>query len=142
MVETRPDWCISRSRSWGVPLPLFVDRESGEPHPEAARLMADIATRMDEKGIEAWFELDPAEVLGDEAKSYRKVTDVMDVWMDSGACAPLRRRGASGNREPRGPVRGGLGPASRLVSVIAVDLRGHARPGAVSLGPDPWLRGG
>ena len=84
MVETRPDWCISRSRSWGVPLPLFVDRESGEPHPEAARLMADIATRMDEKGIEAWFELDPAELLGDEAKSYRKVTDVMDVWMDSG----------------------------------------------------------
>jgi len=84
MVETRPDWCISRSRAWGVPLPLLVDRESGEPHPESARLMAEIAERMDEKGIEAWFALDPAELLGDEAQRYRKVTDVMDVWMDSG----------------------------------------------------------
>ena len=84
MVATRPDWCISRSRSWGVPLPLFVDRESGEPHPESARWMADIATRMDERGIEAWFELDPADLLGDGAEEYRKVTDVMDVWMDSG----------------------------------------------------------
>ncbi len=84
MVETRPDWCISRSRSWGVPLPLLVDRESGDPHPDSARLMEDIARRMDEKGIEAWFELDPADLLGDEADRYRKVTDVMDVWMDSG----------------------------------------------------------
>ena len=84
MVETRPDWCISRSRSWGVPLPLLVDRESGEPHPESARLMGEIAARMDERGIEAWFDLDPAELLGGEAARYRKVTDVMDVWMDSG----------------------------------------------------------
>ena len=84
MVETRPDWCISRSRSWGVPLPLLVDRDTGEPHPDSARLMAETAERMDEKGIEAWFELDPAELLGDEAGRYRKVTDVMDVWMDSG----------------------------------------------------------
>ncbi len=84
MVETRPDWCISRSRAWGVPLPLLVDRETGEPHPDSARLMAEIAGRMDEEGIEAWFTLDPAEVLGDEAGRYHKVTDVMDVWMDSG----------------------------------------------------------
>ena len=84
MVETRPDWCISRSRSWGVPLPLLVDRETGEPHPDSARLMGDIAAKMDEKGIEAWFEFDPAELLGDEAGRYRKVMDVMDVWMDSG----------------------------------------------------------
>ena len=84
MVETRPDWCISRSRSWGVPLPLLVDRKSGEPHPESARLMGEIAGRMDERGIEAWFDLDPAELLGGEAARYRKVTDVMDVWMDSG----------------------------------------------------------
>ncbi len=84
MIETRPDWCISRSRSWGVPLPLLVDRETGEPHPDSARLMSEIALRMDDKGIEAWFELDPADLLGDEAERYRKVTDVMDVWMDSG----------------------------------------------------------
>ena len=84
MVETRPDWCISRSRSWGVPLPLLVNRETGEPHPETARLMVEIAGRMDESGIEAWFALDPAEFLGNEAEDYRKVTDVMDVWMDSG----------------------------------------------------------
>ncbi len=84
MVETRPDWCISRSRSWGVPLPLLVDRESGEPHPESARLMGEIARRMDQRGIEAWFDLDPAELLGEESARYRKVTEVMDVWMDSG----------------------------------------------------------
>ncbi|WP_446830274.1 isoleucine--tRNA ligase [Candidatus Foliamicus sp.] len=84
MVETRPDWCISRSRAWGVPLPLLVDRATGEPHPESASLMHKIAERMDETGIEAWFELDPAELLGAEAERYEKVTDVMDVWMDSG----------------------------------------------------------
>jgi len=84
MVESRPDWCISRSRAWGVPLPLLVDTETGEPHPDSARLMAEIAARMDKKGIEAWFALDPAEALGGEARRYRKITDVMDVWMDSG----------------------------------------------------------
>jgi len=84
MVETRPDWCISRSRAWGVPLPLLVDRETGEPHPDSARLMVEIAERMDKEGIEAWFALDPGELLGDEGARYRKVTDVMDVWMDSG----------------------------------------------------------
>ena len=84
MLETRPDWCISRSRYWGVPLPLLADRRTGEPHPDSARLMLEIARRMDEKGIEAWFDLDPADLLGTEAERYRKVTDVMDVWMDSG----------------------------------------------------------
>ena len=84
MVDTRPDWCISRSRAWGVPLPLLVDRDSGDPHPDSVRLMGEIAARMEEKGIEAWFELDPEELLGAEASRYRKVADVMDVWMDSG----------------------------------------------------------
>lgn len=84
MVEGRPDWCISRQRSWGVPIPLFVHRESGELHPHTPELLERVATLMDSGGIDAWFELDPAGLLGDEASDWERVTDTMDVWMDSG----------------------------------------------------------
>ncbi len=96
MLEDRPDWCISRQRTWGVPIALFVHRESGELHPETSRLIEAVAERVAERGIEAWFELDPAELLGDAAGDYEKVTDTLDVWFDSGvthACV-LRRRQA------------------------------------------------
>jgi isoleucyl-tRNA synthetase len=84
MVEGRPDWCISRQRSWGVPIALFVDRTNGEPHPESVRLLEAVADRVEQAGIDAWWELDPAELLGAEAERYEKVTDIMDVWVDSG----------------------------------------------------------
>ena len=84
MVEGRPDWCISRQRSWGVPIALFVDRETGEPHPESVRLLEEVAERVARDGIDAWWELDPAELLGDDAGRYEKVRDIMDVWVDSG----------------------------------------------------------
>ncbi|MDZ7810685.1 MAG: class I tRNA ligase family protein [Arhodomonas sp.] len=84
MVRNRPEWCISRQRNWGVPIALFVDRETGEPHPETDRLIEAVARRMDERGIDAWFELEPEELLGDEAARYEKVTDILDVWFDSG----------------------------------------------------------
>jgi len=84
MVSGRPDWCISRQRTWGVPIPLFIHRETDELHPDTQRLLEEVAVRMDEKGIDAWFDLDPAELLGEDAVDYVKVMDTMDVWMDSG----------------------------------------------------------
>ncbi|MEA5444749.1 isoleucine--tRNA ligase [Gammaproteobacteria bacterium AB-CW1] len=84
MVENRPDWCISRQRSWGVPIALFLHRETGELHPKTPELLEAVAKRVEKESIDAWFELDPAELLGDEADNYEKVTDILDVWFDSG----------------------------------------------------------
>jgi isoleucyl-tRNA synthetase len=84
MIESRPDWCISRQRTWGVPIPLFVHRETGERHPRTLELIAAAAARVEQGGIDAWFALEPRELLGAEAEQYDKVTDVMDVWADSG----------------------------------------------------------
>ncbi len=84
MIENRPDWCISRQRTWGVPIPLFVHKQSGELHPRTQELLEQVAARIERTGIDAWFDLDPAELLGAEAAQYDKVTDVMDVWADSG----------------------------------------------------------
>ncbi len=84
MIESRPDWCISRQRTWGVPIPLFVHRQSGALHPRTQELIEAAAARVERGGIEAWFALAPGELLGEEAGQYDKVTDVMDVWADSG----------------------------------------------------------
>jgi isoleucyl-tRNA synthetase len=84
MIEGRPDWCISRQRTWGVPIPLFVHKRSGELHPRTGELIEAAAQRVEQGGIDAWFALEPAELLGAEADEYDKVTDVMDVWADSG----------------------------------------------------------
>ena len=84
MIESRPDWCISRQRTWGVPIPLFVHKESGELHPRTQELIEAAAARVAQEGIEAWFALEAHELLGAEAEHYDKVTDVMDVWADSG----------------------------------------------------------
>ncbi|MFT4519616.1 MAG: isoleucyl-tRNA synthetase [Halioglobus sp.] len=94
MIGSRPDWCISRQRTWGVPIALFVHKETGELHPDTLQLMEQVALRMEEQGIAGWFEMEPAELLGDAAADYDKVTDTLDVWFDSGvthACV-LRRR--------------------------------------------------
>ncbi|WP_028772573.1 isoleucine--tRNA ligase [Shewanella waksmanii] len=85
MVENRPDWCISRQRTWGVPITLFVHRETEELHPDSVSLMERVANRIEQEGIQAWWDMDSAELLGDEAEQYRKVTDTLDVWYDSGS---------------------------------------------------------
>ena len=84
MIENRPDWCISRQRVWGVPIALFIHKETREPHPRTLELIEEVAARVEKEGIEAWFRLEPAELLGTEAAQYDKLTDVMDVWADSG----------------------------------------------------------
>jgi isoleucyl-tRNA synthetase len=84
MIAGRPDWCVSRQRTWGVPLPLFVDKVSGELHPNTADLIEAVAKRVEQHGIDAWFELDATTLLGPDADRYDKATDVMDVWFDTG----------------------------------------------------------
>ena len=84
MVEGRPDWTISRQRTWGVPIALFIHRETGEPHPDTVALMNKVADRVQVEGIDVWYSLDAAELLGADAPNYEKVTDILDVWFDSG----------------------------------------------------------
>lgn len=84
MIAGRPDWCISRQRTWGVPIPFFLHRETGELHPRTTELVELVAQRVEQGGIEAWSALDPVELLGDEAAHYDKISDTMDVWFDSG----------------------------------------------------------
>jgi len=84
MIEGRPDWCISRQRTWGVPITFFIHKETRELHPRTAELIEQVAKRIEEKGIEAWFELEKEEILGSEASDYEKMSDTLDVWFDSG----------------------------------------------------------
>jgi isoleucyl-tRNA synthetase len=84
MIAARPDWCVSRQRTWGVPIPLFVDKVSGELHPRTAELIEEVAKQVERDGIDAWFDLDATALLGPDASQYDKATDVMDVWFDSG----------------------------------------------------------
>ena len=84
MIRNRPDWCVSRQRNWGVPIPFFLNKETNQLHPRTPELIEAVAKRVEQSGIEAWFQLDPVELLGDEAKDYRKLTDTLDVWFDSG----------------------------------------------------------
>ncbi|MEZ5672181.1 MAG: isoleucine--tRNA ligase, partial [Thiotrichaceae bacterium] len=84
MIENRPDWCISRQRNWGVPIAVFVHKETGELHPHTLDLIEKIAQKIEQTGINAWFELQPADLLGEEAQHYDKAVDTLDVWFDSG----------------------------------------------------------
>ena len=94
MIKHRPDWCVSRQRNWGVPMPFFVHKETMQLHPRTPELLEQVALRVEQQGIEAWFALDAQELLGADAAHYRKLTDTLDVWFDSGAthAAVLRRR--------------------------------------------------
>jgi len=84
MLESSPDWCVSRQRTWGVPITLFVNKDTEQLHPNTPALIEEVATRIEKEGMEAWFALEPSDILGDEAEQYDKVTDTLDVWFDSG----------------------------------------------------------
>jgi isoleucyl-tRNA synthetase len=98
MIKNRPDWCVSRQRNWGVPMPFFVHKETGEPHPKTAELLEQACLLVEKAGVEAWFSLDSDAFLSKHAPEnmteYKKVTYTLDVWFDSGAthAAVLKRR--------------------------------------------------
>ncbi|NLS43720.1 isoleucine--tRNA ligase [BEV proteobacterium] len=85
MVANRPDWCISRQRTWGVPMSLFVHKETEVLHPRTPELIEAVAKRLEQDGIQAWWDLNPADLLGADAANYVKVPDTLDVWFDSGS---------------------------------------------------------
>ncbi|MGQ0443041.1 MAG: isoleucine--tRNA ligase [Methylophilaceae bacterium] len=107
MIKNRPDWCVSRQRNWGVPMPLFVHKETGELHPKTAELLEQACLLVEQKGVEAWFSMDGGDATQkgssaaflakhapENADQYKKVTDTLDVWFDSGVThmAVLKRR--------------------------------------------------
>ncbi|AFP85771.1 Isoleucyl-tRNA synthetase [secondary endosymbiont of Heteropsylla cubana] len=85
MITNRPDWCISRQRAWGVPITLFLHNETELLHPETIELMEIVAKKVEKKGVQAWWDLDPETILGNDAAHYHKVMDTLDVWFDSGS---------------------------------------------------------
>ncbi len=103
MIAGRPDWCISRQRNWGVPIPLFLHKESGDLHPRTLELIEEVAKRVEQGSIEAWFTMDAAELLGDEADQYDKISDTLDVWFDSGTTHWHVMRGSHPMGHEQGP---------------------------------------
>ncbi|WP_166259085.1 isoleucine--tRNA ligase [Marinobacter salicampi] len=94
MFQQSPDWCISRQRTWGVPIALFIHKQTQELHPETPRLIEAVAEQVEKAGIDAWYDYDFSGALGADADQYEKVTDTLDVWFDSGVthASVLRKR--------------------------------------------------
>ncbi|MFV5503085.1 isoleucine--tRNA ligase [Acinetobacter sp. 226] len=94
MIEGRPDWCISRQRTWGVPIPFFVHKDTNELHPRTPELIEEVAKLIEKEGIDAWFNRDAKDFIGEDAEQYNAVRDTLDVWFDSGTThfAVLRER--------------------------------------------------
>jgi isoleucyl-tRNA synthetase len=94
MIANRPDWTLSRQRQWGVPMPFFIHRETGELHPRTAELLEAVAKKVEAGGIEAWQQVRPEDLLGADAATYEKVKDTLDVWFDSGSTHETVLRGS------------------------------------------------
>ncbi len=84
MMQDRPDWCISRQRTWGVPIALLIHKQTGELHPNTQDLLETVAQKVAQHGIEAWFDLQISDLIDKDLDQYEKVTDTLDVWFDSG----------------------------------------------------------
>jgi len=86
MLEDRPDWCISRQRAWGAPIPLFIHKETGKPHPDSVSFMLKAADLVEKNGVDAWFDAQSSDFLSaQDLEHYEKIIDTLDVWFDSGA---------------------------------------------------------
>ncbi len=84
MIQDRPDWCISRQRFWGVPIPLFIHNKTQALHPDTEAIMEKVALGIEQEGIEFWHRSSAEDLIGDDAANYEKTTDTLDVWFDSG----------------------------------------------------------
>ena len=95
MMQERPDWCVSRQRTWGVPITLLVHKQTAELHPDTSALIETVAKKIEQEGIQAWFDIEISELIDTDADQYEKVTDTLDVWFDSGVTheAVLKREG-------------------------------------------------
>ena len=104
MIAGRPDWCISRQRSWGVPLPFFIHRDSGELHPRTMEILDQAADMVEKGGVEAWSKAAPETIIGEQdAKVYAKSTDILEVWFDSGTTHTTVLKGShAGNGHAEG----------------------------------------
>jgi isoleucyl-tRNA synthetase len=94
MIANRPDWTLSRQRQWGVPMAFFIHKETGALHPRTPELLEQVAKLIEAGGIDAWHKLEPRELLGDDAETYEKNRDTLDVWFDSGATHQTVLRGS------------------------------------------------